>query len=72
MRHPTPWFWLPIAKIFTSRFPLTELQHAYWAGRSGAFAMGNIACHAYLETETRLTGPELCGEILECASGPTP
>lgn len=40
-------------------FPLTELQHAYWAGRSGAFAMGNIACHAYLETESRLTGPEL-------------
>lgn len=36
-------------------FPLTELQHAYWAGRSGAFSMGNIACHAYLETETGLT-----------------
>jgi amino acid adenylation domain-containing protein len=32
-------------------FPLTELQHAYWAGRSASFSLGNVACHGYLETE---------------------
>jgi amino acid adenylation domain-containing protein len=32
-------------------FPLTDVQEAYWAGRSGAFALGNVATHAYLEVE---------------------
>lgn len=30
-------------------FPLTRVQHAYWIGRSGAFGLGDVACHFYLE-----------------------
>ncbi|SEG86427.1 Acyl transferase domain-containing protein [Thermomonospora echinospora] len=30
-------------------FPLTRVQHAYWVGREGGYALGEIACHFYLE-----------------------
>lgn len=30
-------------------FPLTDIQHAYWIGRSQAFELGAIACHVYFE-----------------------
>ena len=30
-------------------FPLTEIQHAYWIGRIGAFELGNVGTHIYLE-----------------------
>ncbi|HTN88781.1 MAG TPA: amino acid adenylation domain-containing protein [Sorangium sp.] len=33
-------------------FPLSDLQQAYWVGRSGAFEFGNVRAHAYLEIET--------------------
>jgi amino acid adenylation domain-containing protein len=32
-------------------FPLTDLQQAYWLGRTDAFALGDIASRAYLELE---------------------
>ncbi|ABD88581.1 hybrid non-ribosomal peptide synthetase/type I polyketide synthase [Rhodopseudomonas palustris] len=32
-------------------FPLTDLQYAYWAGRDPQFTLGNVSCHAYLESE---------------------
>ena len=32
-------------------FPLSELQQAYWIGRIGAFQVGNVASHCYLELE---------------------
>lgn len=32
-------------------FPLTEIQEAYWVGRSGAFNLGDIGVHGYLEIE---------------------
>ena len=32
-------------------FPLTDLQKAYWLGRTDAFALGGIASRAYLEVE---------------------
>src|SRR5690242_5233739 len=28
-------------------FPLTDVQQAYWLGRSGAFVLGNVAAHVY-------------------------
>ncbi len=34
-------------------FPLTEIQQAYWVGRQGSFAMGNVSAHGYLEVEAR-------------------
>ena len=30
-------------------FCLTDIQHAYWVGRSGVAELGNVACHAYFE-----------------------
>ncbi|MBW4428338.1 MAG: amino acid adenylation domain-containing protein [Nostoc desertorum CM1-VF14] len=32
-------------------FPLTDVQQAYWLGRSQMFELGNVAAHFYLETE---------------------
>src|SRR6202023_1025384 len=32
--------------------PLTDLQQAYWVGRAGTFALGNISIHMYLEYES--------------------
>jgi amino acid adenylation domain-containing protein/non-ribosomal peptide synthase protein (TIGR01720 family) len=32
-------------------FPLTEVQQAYWIGRSGTFELGNVATHVYTELE---------------------
>ncbi|MEM8720136.1 MAG: amino acid adenylation domain-containing protein [Cyanobacteria bacterium P01_G01_bin.39] len=32
-------------------FPLTDIQQAYWLGRSEAFELGNVATHGYLEIE---------------------
>jgi amino acid adenylation domain-containing protein len=34
-------------------FPLTDIQQAYWLGRSEAFNLGNIAAHGYLELDTK-------------------
>lgn len=34
-------------------FPLTRVQHAYWVGRTGAYALGGVGCHFYLEFECR-------------------
>lgn len=30
-------------------FPLTEIQQAYWLGRTAGFEIGNISTHAYIE-----------------------
>ena len=38
-------------------FPLTDIQQAYWIGRSASFELGNVATHAYLEFEN--TGLDL-------------
>lgn len=32
-------------------FPLTDIQQAYWVGRSGVYALGNVATHCYFEIE---------------------
>lgn len=34
-----------------SPFPLTDIQQAYWVGRSGSFELGNISTHVYVEYE---------------------
>jgi amino acid adenylation domain-containing protein len=38
-------------------FPLTDVQQAYWVGRTGAFGLGNVATHAYYEVDA--TGLDL-------------
>ena len=32
-------------------FPLTDIQQAYWVGRSAAYELGNISIHAYSEVD---------------------
>jgi predicted DNA-binding ribbon-helix-helix protein len=32
-------------------FPLTDIQHAYWIGRTGGFDMGNVAGHVFYELD---------------------
>jgi amino acid adenylation domain-containing protein len=32
-------------------FPLTDIQQAYWLGRSGTFELGNVATHGYVELD---------------------
>lgn len=32
-------------------FPLTNIQMAYWIGRSGAYTLGNVSSHCYFELE---------------------
>ncbi|CAM2069822.1 Amino acid adenylation domain-containing protein [Sulfidibacter corallicola] len=36
-----------------SPFPLNDVQQAYFAGRQGAFELGNVATHIYLELDCR-------------------
>ena len=33
-------------------FPLTDMQHAFWVGRSGALELGEVANHGYYEIES--------------------
>jgi amino acid adenylation domain-containing protein len=45
-------------------FPLTDVQHAYWVGRSGAFQLGNVSTHSYQEREIQgLELPRLEGVL---------
>ncbi|MBY9080396.1 amino acid adenylation domain-containing protein [Paenibacillus sp. HN-1] len=32
-------------------FPLTDIQQAYWLGREGVYALGNVSTHCYFEIE---------------------
>ncbi len=32
-------------------FPLTEIQQAYWIGRTAGFELGNVAAHYYVEVD---------------------
>ncbi|MBE9049091.1 amino acid adenylation domain-containing protein [Nostocales cyanobacterium LEGE 11386] len=32
-------------------FPLTDMQHAFWVGRSGVLELGNLSNHGYYEIE---------------------
>ncbi|MBP0002778.1 MAG: amino acid adenylation domain-containing protein [Cyanobacteria bacterium SBC] len=32
-------------------FPLTDMQHAFWVGRSGILELGNVSNHGYYEIE---------------------
>ncbi|WP_394827289.1 amino acid adenylation domain-containing protein [Pendulispora albinea] len=32
-------------------FPLTDIQAAYWLGRSGQFALGDVSTHVYVEVD---------------------
>lgn len=42
---------VPEPSAWHEPFPLTSIQLAYWIGRSGAYALGNISSHCYFELE---------------------
>ncbi|MGX8797830.1 amino acid adenylation domain-containing protein [Fusibacter sp. JL298sf-3] len=44
-------------------FPLTDVQYAYWIGRSGLYELGGVSTHCYFELETE----EVLPEVLEAA-----
>lgn len=43
---------VPAPETLFEPFPLTDVQQAYWIGRSGAFELGNIATHFYAEIDS--------------------
>ncbi|MEU6595525.1 condensation domain-containing protein, partial [Streptomyces sp. NPDC046881] len=45
-------------------FGLTDVQHAYWLGRSGLFELGDVSTHVYLELESRDFDPERASQVL--------
>jgi len=47
----------------TGPFPLTEVQYAYWIGRSDQQILGGVGCHFYAEID----GQEIDGGKLEAA-----
>ncbi len=47
-------------------FPLTEVQQAYWLGRSQGLTLGNVAAHVYMEVETRNLDAERMGLAVHC------
>jgi amino acid adenylation domain-containing protein len=46
-------------------FPLTDVQQAYWIGRSSSFELGNVSTHAYFEFDL----PALDAGRLDAALG---
>ncbi|HEV2268321.1 MAG TPA: amino acid adenylation domain-containing protein, partial [Steroidobacteraceae bacterium] len=42
---------LPDATNLHRPFPLTPVQEAYWIGRQNIVALGNVACHSYVELQ---------------------
>jgi amino acid adenylation domain-containing protein len=54
-RTDSPQFSLPtIVPNLNDRnrpFPLTDVQQAYWVGRSAAFELGNVGTHLYIELD---------------------
>jgi amino acid adenylation domain-containing protein len=46
---------LPVVKAAPEQryepFPMTDVQHAYWIGRTSALEMGNVSCQVYAELE---------------------
>ncbi|BBB92140.1 MAG TPA: non-ribosomal peptide synthetase [Methylomusa anaerophila] len=42
---------IPVPDQWHLPFPLTDIQQAYWVGRSGVYSLGNVATHCYFEIE---------------------
>ena len=42
---------VPVPELRYEPFPLTDMQHAFWVGRSGAIELGGVSNHGYYEIE---------------------
>lgn len=47
-------------------FPLTDIQQAYWVGRSSAFEIGSVGIHGYFEIESVDLDIEQLGQAWQC------
>ncbi len=47
-------------------FPMTDVQQAYWVGRSAAFEIGNVGNHGYIEVEALDLDLERFNQALQC------
>ena len=54
---------VPQPELRSEPFPLTDMQYAFWVGRSGILELGNVANHGYYEIE----GKDLDVELLNWA-----
>lgn len=43
---------------FNEKFPLTDVQYAYWVGREDNQILGGVGCHAYFEFDGENINPE--------------
>ncbi|MBV9447181.1 MAG: amino acid adenylation domain-containing protein [Streptosporangiaceae bacterium] len=50
-------------------FPLTDIQHAYWVGRSTAVELGGLSTHFYFELEREGLDPRRLSESLNQVIG---
>ncbi|MBI4785227.1 MAG: amino acid adenylation domain-containing protein [Oscillatoriophycideae cyanobacterium NC_groundwater_1537_Pr4_S-0.65um_50_18] len=46
-------------------FPLTDMQHAFWVGRSGILELGHVSNHGYYEIEGRELDLERLNQTLQ-------
>jgi non-ribosomal peptide synthetase component F/SAM-dependent methyltransferase/acyl carrier protein len=44
---------VPTPELRYQPFPLTDMQYAFWVGRSGVLELGNVANHGYYEIECK-------------------
>lgn len=65
-QHPSFIFEQPVSGEFSrleshpeqlfEPFPLTDVQYTYWIGRTGAYALGNVATHVFFEFDSKPLG----------------
>ncbi len=56
--------WVPRRYLPEEPFALTDLQQAYWVGRSPSHELGNVSCHVYQEHDVRELDPARLGTAL--------
>jgi pyochelin synthetase len=56
---------VPAPELRHEPFPLTDMQHAFWVGRSGVLELGNVSNHGYYEIEGRDIDLERLNQTLQ-------
>lgn len=46
---------VPSPKDRLKRFPFTDIQYAYWIGRSNAYELGQVSSHIFFEIDSQIT-----------------
>ncbi|MTI60084.1 MAG: amino acid adenylation domain-containing protein [Firmicutes bacterium] len=49
-----------------AEFPLTDVQYAYWIGRSGLYELGNVSTHCYFELDSENLDIEKLNRAWNC------